>query len=353
MFLTTKVQIGAALVGLGGANAAAITVFNEPIKDLFLTQNSLDLPGVNNQQASSHSLKLHSRSRRGLQASTVSGNLEAPNLELSAESSGLELEALQEGGAQTIDLGSQISAFREELGKQDQMVSLMKQNKEKVSEIRKKLELHKSALDTAIEKIRTFVSKNPSEKVKGLTKQERIALGQAYKTWLDIQAARRETEDQLSKLGQPSRRQKRSLSEQEQKGESLLANIGWTWDAIRFLGKDYDAGGQVNRGFEFDWDKNPWKPFFSDKTEWEKTWSERDAIKGELFKSYVDALNDWWTGDQCNVLQSISGDSRQYCIVEMANRGGRVFGEANIKIELLVGQKLLEWMNIPLTLESR
>ncbi|AFO52252.1 hypothetical protein MHLP_03360 [Candidatus Mycoplasma haematolamae str. Purdue] len=347
MFLTTKVQIGAALVGLGGANALAVTHFKEPLKDFFLNQNPIDLVNGQGLEGKNISLDLSPQSRQGLGVSQVSSSLGSPELSLKADQPSINLESLNAQSDSSGSFKAQVGSIRTELGLEGQIAEIIQEQKTKVERSKRDLQDKKSDFDSAVEKIKTFLSKDPKGPVRALNKKEKEALARAYKVWSATKQAEETALSRLERLGGERSRRRRSASSFRQDAEvaSLLRNIQWFSDSIRFLNKDL-AKKEENYGFG-DWSSNPWSPFFEDQGEWLKTWSEREEIRTKIFKSWKDELNDQWLGGQCAPLYYSGEDTRNYCFEDMKTRTGRIFGEANIKIELLVGKKLLEWMNIP------
>ncbi|AFO52255.1 hypothetical protein MHLP_03375 [Candidatus Mycoplasma haematolamae str. Purdue] len=352
MILTTKAQLGVALASLGGANAAAITVFKEPIKDLFLHQDSLDLVNGTHLDSKNTSLELATRSRRGLESSGFSSSLSSPFVDFSANQPSIELERLVSAVSQTTNFQDQVGSFKGELEKERQALTIDREQKEKVKQSIQELQKHRSDFDSAVRKLKVYLDKKPGTQVRALSKREREALAASFKVWKEVKELGESTATRLAALQGDTTRSRRSSHEQKIDGERLLQDIRWTADSIKFMAKDYNSGGNINWGFDMPWDKNPWKPFFGEESKWKTFWNERDSIKGELFKSYYTGqveFSDEWSGEGCNYITAIlRDDQRQYCLAKMTNRAGNVFGEANVRIEFQVAQQILKWMNYSL-----
>ncbi|AFO52253.1 hypothetical protein MHLP_03365 [Candidatus Mycoplasma haematolamae str. Purdue] len=349
MFLTTKVQIGAALVGLGGANALAVTHFKEPIKDLFLNQDSLDLNNGSNLDNSNVSLTLKSRVRRGLESSDLSSSLDSPELALQASQPSIDLDALSEQSDHSGNFKDQVGSLRTELGVEDQIQEILETQQAKLEKAKKELEDKRTSFESAVQKIRDYFANKPDTKVRGLTQGEREALARAYKVWWDTKQAEKETRNKLEGLDKTPSRRRRSAPElkSEREVSNLLNAIAWKGNAIMFVKQEL-ATRANNYGYDQNWELNPWREFFTNQDDWLKTWSNRDTIKEAVFKSYMIALNDDWQNGQCHPIYALPNDRRDYCLADMVNRNGSVFGEANIQIELIVGKKILDWMSYKL-----
>ncbi|AFO52251.1 hypothetical protein MHLP_03355 [Candidatus Mycoplasma haematolamae str. Purdue] len=341
MVLTTKVQIGAALVGLGGANAAAITAFKEPLKDLLLSQSDLNLSGSSLDNPVS-SLTLGSSTRSGLNVSEVSSSLSSPLLDLHSESTPIALEGLSVKGEGSKEFGPHIDSLRVELGKESELLSIAKKHSETKEKELKSLEEKKKEFESAVKKVTDYASKS-SSKLVALTKEEREALARAYKVYAALKQADEEAQTRLSRLQTGSRsRRSTSAGKTDREVRDLLNAIYWRLNATRFL-SDFSKRDADNYGFDRDWSKNPWRAFFDRENLWRKFWDERDNIRRELFDWRDDLKEDYRNG-QCHRLQIV--ESRELCISEVPGRIKSTFPEANIKIDLHVAQKILFWMGL-------
>ncbi|AFO52258.1 hypothetical protein MHLP_03390 [Candidatus Mycoplasma haematolamae str. Purdue] len=344
VFLTGKAQLGVALASLGGANAAAITVFKEPIKDLFLHQDSLDLVNGGNVEGSNPSLSLNTRVRRGIEEAKVSSSLEAPALKLQSPTSAVDLEGLNRDSGDS-GLSSQIASFQGEVAKELQVLKIEEEKKVKVDEALRDFREKERDFYVAVQKVRDFLKDDVHTPVKGLSLAEREALARGYKVFAAIKTVEKNTSAKLSELGYEPIPTASDTWKTDLEARNLLLGINWRSSAIRFLGSSGSSKSN-NWGFK-SWNENPWRHFFSSEEDWRKTWENRDAIRNELFTFYGD-LKDEWQGNKCYRLQTVSGEKRELCVAEMTPKLKNVYGEANLKIELLVGKQILDWMNYPL-----
>nr|WP_146612359.1 hypothetical protein [Candidatus Mycoplasma haematolamae] len=332
MILTAKAQWGAALVGLGGVNAASIIAFKEPIKDLFLGQNSLDL-NSNNLTDLSQSSSFRPRPREGLVTSHIPSSLSSPRLELKVEEPSIQLESLK--------IDAQTSQFSSEFKKEIEVQKIEKDKQSKVEEAQSKFKGQEQHLQSAIERIKDYFSKTSGSQIKALTLPQKGALLKSYEVWAEIKEIERDSQEKLSKLDRNTPNPSLGTWKTAHEVKQLLSTIHWQSSSIKFKGGWQEDN---NFGFTEGWSRNPWREFFVSESQWKKVWEHREKIKEEIYDDYW-KLQDDWRDKKCKQINALLDDTREVCVVEMDQKQRGVLGESNLLIELMVGKRLLEWMN--------
>ncbi|AFO52256.1 hypothetical protein MHLP_03380 [Candidatus Mycoplasma haematolamae str. Purdue] len=321
-----------------GANVLVLASFKTPLRDFFLTPNHLEVTDLGNSGGTNRHLSFLSTNRRGLDSTSISSSIVSPTLELEQEQPSIELDPLV--------LDAQVGTFQTEFNKEETVKEIEEEKKVKVEEARSELKAKETDFNSAVEKVEEFFSVKPDSKVRALTLPQKQALAKAYKVFSDIKQAEREASLKLSELGSSVSNQPSWKTDQEV--SRLLSEIHWQSASIKFQGSNYSE--YENWQFDTDWNKNPWKEFFKDSTEWKRIWDNRDEIKEEIYSQYrgsYTGLKEEFRGDKCSKISRPSIESREICVVPMASFLTGVYGEANLKIELIVAKKLLEWMGHP------
>ncbi|AFO51857.1 hypothetical protein MHLP_01385 [Candidatus Mycoplasma haematolamae str. Purdue] len=366
--VTSKVKLGAALVGLGGANGAGLLAFKEDFFASLANWELKDFFGNNSPVTDKNSLELDSLGRQGVDLSSVA-SIHSPALNLHSESL-IHLDSLDH----SIKFSNYLFQFREE--------------QEKERDFLLKLQFHRSGAQTIIGKL---TSEDQKYFFDALVKIENYAKGSAAEqalTQRERQAVEKyyEVVSQLKENGVDltrylfvktggdtvSRFSDEGKLKRHSKLKDLLQKIKWNGPSIQVLGRNDKivdgseswgslseehwrnspwksrwVGDSRNWGFDEGWDRNPWKEFFMDETEWRAFWEERFFLKKRYYEEWRPRRYWWWdNGSICpvNGVEMLEG-----CYSQTQQELAEVIDKANANISLQTGMKILMWMGYPLS----
>ncbi|AFO51796.1 hypothetical protein MHLP_01080 [Candidatus Mycoplasma haematolamae str. Purdue] len=240
-------------------------------------------------------------------------------------------------------LKAQVGSFKGALDRSEAISSIEEERDEKVKKAQEVLEQYKSHFDEAVKKVKVYLSKEPNSKLTSLSLEERQAVMKVYEAWASIKTAIATANSKLKKLGADVQEEQSSWKT-DSEVRSMLNNILWTTQGIKFLGNVQKSGANRSNNWHYsmNWESNPWGKFFESENLWKSYWEERDFLKNELYSLF--SLKEQWKDGKCSKVTGVSSEQRELCFARARDTSIGIYSEANIKIELHVAKQVLSWM---------